>query len=114
MISLISSFEIINVGIPDPKILLWVAASVADAAASNLKGTKTLLDNGWSMFFIKGNLDFSTGPKSQPKNLPYCPTLCNSVFDNFIFTDDLFTKALRHFETFVLANDNLWRKLFFH
>ena len=27
-----SSFEFINVVIPDPKVFLWIAASVADAA----------------------------------------------------------------------------------
>ena len=33
MISFICSFEIINVVTPDPNILLWIAASVGDAAA---------------------------------------------------------------------------------
>ena len=31
-ISFKSSFEFINVVIPDPKVFLWIAASVADAA----------------------------------------------------------------------------------
>ena len=44
MISLISSFYIINVAIfPDPKIFLCIPASASDAAALNPKGIKTLL-----------------------------------------------------------------------
>ena len=39
MISLIFSFEIVNVDIPRPKILFWIAASVADAAAVNLNAS---------------------------------------------------------------------------
>ena len=35
MISFISSLEMINVILPDLNILLWIAASVADAAAVN-------------------------------------------------------------------------------
>ena len=59
MISFISSFEIVNVvyfakserRIPDPKFFLWIAASVAAAAAVNPNGIKTLLANGFSTFF---------------------------------------------------------------
>ena len=50
MISLISSFKIIDVVIQeaklqgqlDPNIFLWIAAYVADAAAVNPNGIKTL------------------------------------------------------------------------
>ena len=51
MISFISSFEFINVVIPDPNIFLWIATSVADDAAVNPNGIKTLLANGLSTFF---------------------------------------------------------------
>ena len=47
MISFISSLEIINVVLPDPNIFLWTAASVADAAAVNPDGIKTVLTNGF-------------------------------------------------------------------
>ena len=41
--SFISSFDIISVVVPDPKmILLCIPASTADAAAVNPKGIKTL------------------------------------------------------------------------
>ena len=58
MISFISSLEIINVfvhedkseGQPEPKIFLWIAASVANAAAINPNGSKTLLASGLSTF----------------------------------------------------------------
>ena len=61
MISFISSLEIINVfvredkseGQPDPKIFLWIAASVAAAAAINPNGSKTLLASGLSTFHCK-------------------------------------------------------------
>ena len=43
MISFISLLVIINVILPDPNISLWIAASVADAAAVNPNGDKTFL-----------------------------------------------------------------------
>ena len=46
--------------------------TVADAAAVNPNGIKTSLANGLNIFFIKGNLIFSNGPKSLPKNLLAC------------------------------------------
>ena len=78
MISLISSLEILNVVLPDPNILLRIAASVANAASINANGIKKLLANGLSTFPIKGNPVFSNGPKGLPKKLPdYCTILCN-------------------------------------
>ena len=53
MISSISSFENTSV-VPDPKVFSWIAASVADAAAVNPNGNKTLLANGVSTSFING------------------------------------------------------------
>ena len=50
--------------VTDPKYFLWIAASVADAPAVNLNGIKTLLANGLSTFFIKGNPVFSNDPKT--------------------------------------------------
>ena len=76
-ISFISSFEIINLIVPDPSIFSWITASAADAAAVNPNGIKTLLVSGLSAFFIEGDLAFSTGPKCLPKNLPDYPILCN-------------------------------------
>ena len=61
--SFIFSSKIINVVIPDPNIFLWIAASVADAAAVNPNGNKTLVSNGLSTFTIKGNPVFNTGPR---------------------------------------------------
>ena len=66
MVSCISSFEIISVVIPDPNIFSWIAASVADAAAVNPNGIKTLLANRLSTFPIKCKPVFSNGPKSPP------------------------------------------------
>ena len=50
MVSFVSSFEIISVALPDPKVFFWVATSVADAAAFNPNGIKTLLACGLSTF----------------------------------------------------------------
>ena len=60
---------------------------------------------------MKGNPVFSNGPKSLPKNPLDCPILCNSVFDNFILDDERFAKALQDFETCVVVNNNLCRRL---
>ena len=67
MASSISSLEIIKVVNPALKIFLWIAASVADAAAVNPNGIKTLLANGLSTFPIKDNPVFSNDNKSLPK-----------------------------------------------
>ena len=94
MISFISSLEIINVVVLDPNIFLWIAASVADAAAVDPNCTKTFLADGLSTFPIKSHPIFSNGPKSLLKNPPHCPILCNWVFDDFVLADEPFPKAL--------------------
>ena len=68
--SSISSFDIISVVFPEPKIFLCIPASAADAAAVNPNRIKTLLANGLITFFINGNLVFSNGAKSLPRNPP--------------------------------------------
>ena len=90
---------------PNPNIFLWIAASVTDATAVNPNGIKTLLANGLSIIFAKGNLVLSNDPK------PDCPVLCNWVSGNFMLVEELLGKALRSFETSVLVNSNLCRKL---
>ena len=97
MISFISSFEIISVVIPDPNILLWIAASLADDVTVNPNGIKTLLASDLSTFFINGNPVVTSGTKSLHKSSPDTPILCNSVVDNFISTDEPFAKALQNF-----------------
>ena len=53
--SSISSFDIISFVVPEPKIILFIPESAADAAAVNHNGNKTLLDNVLITFFTKGN-----------------------------------------------------------
>ena len=107
-------FEIVNVILRDPNIILWIATSVADVVAVTPNGIKTLLANGLSAFLIKSNPVFHNGPKSLPGILSHCPILCSWVFDNFILADELFAKDLRSFETWVLVNNNLWGEIFHH
>ena len=100
---------------PDPSVFLWIAPSVAAAAAAtaavNPNVIKTVLADGLSTFSIKGNPGFSNGPKSLPRNRPDFHILCNLVFDNFILADELFAKALQSLETCVWVNNNLCGKL---
>ena len=112
MISFISLLEIFNVVVQDPNIFQWEAASVADAAAVNPNGIKTILAHGLSTFFIKGKAVFSNGPKSPPKNPLDCPILYNWIFDDFILADESFLKALESLKTCVLVKSNLCGKLF--
>ena len=74
MISFISALTFINAVLPDPNISLWIAASVADAAAVNPNDIKTLLANVLITFPINGDPFYSNGPKS-PKNPRDCPIL---------------------------------------
>ena len=53
--------------LPDLSTFVGVAASVTGATAINCNGSKTLLANGLSTFFIIGNQVFSNGPKDLPK-----------------------------------------------
>ena len=74
MISFISALTFINAVLPDPSISLWIAASVADAAAVNPNDIKTLLANVLITLPINGDRFYSNGPKS-PKNPRDCPIL---------------------------------------
>ena len=105
--SFISSFKIINAAVPDPNNFLRINASVSDATAD-----KALFAYVLSTFPTKCHPIVSNGSESLPKNPIDCPTLCNYVFDNFTLVAESFAKALHSFETFVLVNNNLCRKLF--
>ena len=70
--SSISSFDILSAFVSDLEIFLCIPASAADAATVNHNGIKTLLANGVITFFINGNLVFSNGPRSLPRNPPNC------------------------------------------
>ena len=72
-------------------IFCWIATSVADAAAVNPNGIKTLLANGSSIFFISGIQLFGNGTRSPPD----CAILDSQSFDNFIVAIELFVKALK-------------------
>ena len=46
----------------DPKILFWIVASVADAAAININSIKTFLANRVNTFFINAEPALINGP----------------------------------------------------
>ena len=73
---------------------LWIAPSVADAAAINLNDIKTLLANVLSTWTIKGNPVYSNDLKCLTQNPHDCPILCHWVFDNFILVDEPFACCL--------------------
>ena len=106
--SFTTSLEIINFVKSDVNICVWIAASVADAAAVNPNSIKTLLANGLSTFPIKGNPVFSNGPKSLPKNLPDCPIKVTSGpffiadFNLFSYELDSFTFKVSYWVIFIL------------
>ena len=73
--SLISSFDVISIVIPDPKMFFWIAASVPDTVGIKPYGVKALLTNVYRAHFIKGRPVFSNTPKNLLMN-PDCPILC--------------------------------------
>ena len=76
---------------------LFIAASVADAAAVKLS-----IPNGLITDFNKGNLKNLKNFKN-----PTFYTLINCAFDNLISVDVWLPKALRRFGTCLLVNNNL-------
>ena len=59
MIWCISSFEIINVVVPEPRIFFPVPPCAADSAAFNHNGIKTLVSNDMSKFLTIGKPIFN-------------------------------------------------------
>ena len=75
IISSTSSFEIINIVIPNPEIFLCIPASVGGATDANPNSIKTVLAYGVSTFFIKGKPVFSNSPRGLPRIPPDSPFL---------------------------------------
>ena len=94
IMSFISSFDIIKVVAPGPKIFLCIPAPAA--AAVNYNGIKTLLANGGSTFFINGKTIFSNESRNLARNSPDCIILDRWIFDSLILADKLLAKALRN------------------
>ena len=89
-----------------------IASSASDAVVVNPNVIKTLLVNGLSTFPIKGKPSFSNGPKSLPKNPPDCSILWKWVFDKFTLANELFVKAWRSLESYVIINNDLFGEFF--
>ena len=66
----------------------------------------------WIFFFIRDRAVFNNNPESIPRSYPDCALSCIWVFDNFILAEELFAKALRSFETYVLVNN--YAENYFH
>ena len=64
-----------------------------------------------SVHFFKGKPVFKNGSKILLKNAHDCPILCIWVFDNFIFAEEPFVKALQSLETSVLVDNDFYEKL---
>ena len=64
--SLISSIEIIKVVVLEPCIFLWIAPSIADAAA--------IIPSGAKKFFASGTATFVNGPANLLNSEPRNPT----------------------------------------
>ena len=100
--SCISLFEIINIvrfgkskgHPPDPKMLFGITVSVAEAAATNPIGIKTLLANGLNTFFNKGRLIFNNDLRNVPRNPPDGTIAYRCVFYSFILADKLLVQTL--------------------
>ena len=76
--SSISSFDIISIVVPEPKLcFLCFPASAADATTVNPNSIKTLLAYGLITFFINGSPVFNKRPRSAPRNPPSCIILDN-------------------------------------
>ena len=98
--SFISSFEIIKVVAPDPRIFLFIVASVPDAAAVSPSIPKGLI-----ALFNNGSPDFNNGAKNLQN--PSFLILVHCAFHNPVLVDVWLAKALRRFATCLLVNNNL-------
>ena len=79
------------------KILFWITASVADAAAVNPNGIKSLVAaNGLRIFFIKGKPVFGNGHRILPKNAD-CPENPDSLVASALFRIAIFKAILSAF-----------------
>ena len=97
MISLISSFGIVNAVTPDSNIFLWIPAFVAAATVVNYSSIKVLLANGLSTSPIKSNPVFSSGSYSKSAwKSSWLPYFTQLSFANFILAEELFAKAIRN------------------
>ena len=72
----------------------------------NLNGAKALLANFLSGLFVKGILAFRNGPRNLSRNPPDCTVLDKLAFDNFILTDEFFSKAIQSFKTCLFVSNN--------
>ena len=77
MISFISSFENFSFVMPDPKMFIGIAVSVAGVGIVDSNSIETLLTNGFTTSFIESKPVFSNCTKSLPRNSPDCLILCN-------------------------------------
>lgn len=90
-----------------PELSLWNPASATDAAVANPNSIKHLLGNGLSTLFTNGKPIFGKGPRTLPRNPPYCTTLDFFwLYDNFMLKHKLFAKALQRPVTWLLLSNN--------
>ena len=88
----------------DPRIFWWLAASVANSFAINSNNIKTLLGNGFNAFFIKFIPLFGNVLEVYLKFLLIALFHAIEILIIFIVAEELCTKALQNFDTWVLVN----------
>ena len=71
----------------------------AEAATVNPNGISTLLGKSVNIFLINCNISFVNAPRKLPRKIMDYITFNSSVFVNFIYFDELFTKVLRKLAT---------------
>ena len=105
--SFISSFEIIDVVIPEPCIFFWIPALVGDAAAVTHDGAKIL--------FFKETAIFINGPYillyNAPKKLPGWIISDICILDSFISASMLLSNAFLNFIFRLVVYKNSWGNL---
>ena len=93
VIPFISSFEIIKIVVPEPRIFFWIPASIAEPAAA--------IPNGARTFFAKGIATFVNGPanllNNYPKTTPDWIILENWALESFKSVDILLLNVFLNF-----------------
>ena len=100
--SVISSFGLIRVAVPEPCIFFWIPASIAEAEA--------VIPNEAKIFFVNGTTTFINGfsilLNNASENPPDYIILDIWVLDSFMSVDILFSNGFVSLVFYLIVNDN--------